>query len=88
VLCGSTNLNERFREFALSQLEGATIDWVRSDYTTIEEIVDGELMPHFEDAEKRVFSYTGKKKEYNFSVRGLITLRESQRCKRQHLVLS
>jgi hypothetical protein len=88
VLCGSSDLNERFREFALLQLEGATIEWGRSDYTTIEQIVDGELMPHFEDAVKRVFSYTGEKKKYEFFVRGLLTLRENQRYKQQQLVLS
>jgi hypothetical protein len=87
AMCGSSDLNERFRKLALLHLRGAIIDWYKSDVTTVDELVEEELVPRFEDVTKRFFSYVEKDKTFEFRVRGLRASRENSRLQNSKLVL-
>ncbi|KAI8935379.1 hypothetical protein NX059_007962 [Plenodomus lindquistii] len=86
AVCGSGNLNQAFYEFAMTHLQHATLDG-----TSVEHIIETEIMPVFESTLKRSFSFKDKDQPgvcYPFRVRGLRKMEDNSRIKRDAFVLS
>ncbi|KAF1845331.1 uncharacterized protein K460DRAFT_416606 [Cucurbitaria berberidis CBS 394.84] len=90
VVCGSGDLNRRFREFSVQQLQKAQIP--EKDTFETERIVDSDLMPRFENLVKRSFSLKAKKADrsplYPFPIRGLQRVEGNSRIRDNSFVLS
>ncbi|CAO2655819.1 Nn.00g046220.m01.CDS01 [Neocucurbitaria sp. VM-36] len=90
VVCGSGDLNRRFREFAIQQLKGAT--YLVQNKLTLENIIDSEIMPRFETEHKRSFSlkikHKSKRQSYGFLLRGLQEIEKNNRIRDNAFVLS
>jgi hypothetical protein len=86
AVCGSGDLNERMRLFAVQSLQHETYLKDSSEGITIESIVDTEIMPKFEDHIKRTFDIT-RDETFSVVVRGLKHNPQNPRVRRNLFVL-
>jgi hypothetical protein len=70
-VCGSDDLNEAMRALAMEHLRRETYLEDHKTGTTIENVIDSDIMPVFEREGKRSFSLANTRLRYNFPVRGL-----------------
>ena len=68
AMCGSSDLNERMRAFALSDLRDQ--EYLAAT-GTIEAAVDDYIMPKFETEHKRSFQWRNRSQRFRFPVMGL-----------------
>ena len=90
VVCGSGDLNRHFRNFAIEQLK--TAKYPEINRVSLEDIINLELMPRFENEYKRSFSLKMENKEksqkYRFLMRGLEGIKGNARVRSDAFVLS
>lgn len=85
-MCGSTDLNARMRAQAIADLQNQNYLENTSTGVTIENIVDSEIMPRFEENVKRAFDTT-KKHKFPFRLRGLHHSEKNLRLQEDYYVL-
>ncbi|KAB2099689.1 hypothetical protein AG0111_0g12188 [Alternaria gaisen] len=68
AMCGSSDLNERMRAFALSDLRDQEY---LLEMDTFEAIVDKFVMPDFENEHKRSFEWRDKSQRFIYEINGL-----------------
>ncbi|KAF1911303.1 hypothetical protein BDU57DRAFT_507169 [Ampelomyces quisqualis] len=81
VVCGSGDLNVRMHKFAASNLRRERYLENAVEGITIDNIIDSEVMPHFESEVKRAFDIT-KDQKFTFRIRGLRESTVNPRLKR------
>lgn len=75
-MCGSSDLNERMRTLALSDLRDQEYLITAA---TIEAIVDRFIMPLFENEHKRSFKYRDSFQRFEFPILGLRASQNNRR---------
>jgi len=75
-MCGSSDLNERMRALALSDLRDQ--DYLATS-STIETIVEEDIVPKFENEYKRIFKYRDTSQRFRFRLRDLRASTNNQR---------
>ncbi|KAH7396896.1 hypothetical protein DE146DRAFT_57787 [Phaeosphaeria sp. MPI-PUGE-AT-0046c] len=85
AVCGSSDINARMRAKALEDLQGER--YLEDADVVIENIIDSEIMPHFEEVAKRSFEITDRR-SFNFRLRGLRESNQNPRLQRNHYVLT
>lgn len=88
AVCGSSDLNERMKKLARRHLSSQKYLEDEDGGTTIENIIDLEVMPHFENEVKRSFSLSRKSQTFPFRIRGLKESQEDPMLKRGALTLT
>lgn len=89
AVCGSGDLNRRFRDFAIEKLKDA--EYPNKDKVRVDKMVDKWLMPKFEQETKRSFSLKFKNKgnrRYAFPLMGLQGVEGNSRLKDDSFGLS
>ena len=86
AVCGSSDLNARMRLFAALQLRDEHY-FKEVDGTSIENIIDSEILPQFESEVKRAFDIT-QKQTFFFRIRGLRESPTNPRLKHGCFVLN
>ncbi|KAF2129966.1 hypothetical protein P153DRAFT_315435 [Dothidotthia symphoricarpi CBS 119687] len=89
AMCGSEDLNERFRACVYQFLRDAESYLVDEESgTTLDSIIDEDIMPQFEDKIKRSFDITDTRETFEFRISRLRESDKNPRLKRKRLVLS
>jgi hypothetical protein len=87
-MVGAGDLNDRFRRLVKGilrkelYLENPSLD------TTIDTIIEAEIMPRFENDIKRDFQYNDTERTYPIRIRGLRESRDDERIQKNHLQLT
>jgi hypothetical protein len=87
VVCGSGDLNARMRIFAAANLHNEYYLEDAVEGITIDNIIDSEILPHFESEVKRAFDMT-KDQVFSIRLRGLRESLVNPRLKRNYFVLT
>lgn len=85
VVCGSSDLNARMRAQAIEDLRGEK--YLEDADVAIENIIDSEIMPYFEETAKRSFDITNRR-PFRFRLRGLRENGQNPRLQHNHYVLT
>jgi hypothetical protein len=84
-MCGSSDLNERMRAFALSDLRDQEY---LLEMDTIEAIVDKFVMPNFENEHKRSFEWRNRSQRFRYEILGLQASQNNRRIQKGCYVLN
>jgi hypothetical protein len=88
AVCGSSDLNERFQQFAALHISEQKQSLEALDLeTTIDKIIECEMMPYFESDVKRAYDLT-ETEVFCFRIRGLRESTKNPRLKQNKFLLS
>jgi hypothetical protein len=87
ALCGSSDLNARMRRFAAINLTDETYLEDADEGITIYNLIDSEILPHFESEVKRAYDPT-KEQSFTFRLHGLRKSSVNPKIRKDRLVLT